>query len=109
MKWPELVPDRVCTTPIIVYFTDGFTKDGEPNRNVIFDGNCNWAEQSREVLSADRSLVTLSATALFNGDIYPEKDITGEVEVHGIIRRVHSASRARNLDGTVNYTRLELE
>lgn len=109
MKWPELVPDRVCTTPITVSLTHGINQDGSPKEVTLFSGNCNYAEKQKEVLDAERRLVTLSATALFNGDIAPSaKTLLGFATVFGVRRVVFSAARERNPDGTVNFTRLEL-
>ena len=31
MKYPKLVPERVCTTPCTVYRTDGLNRDGSKN------------------------------------------------------------------------------
>lgn len=110
MKYPQLVPDRVCTTPITVYREGGLNKDGSPKRTVIFNGMCNYAEKTKQIVNAEKQLITINATALFNGDIAPDADsIEGEVIVlHGRHRRIYSSDKARNPDGTVNYTRLEL-
>lgn len=110
MKYPELVPDRVCTTPITIYREGGLNKDGSPKRTVIFEGNCNYAEKTYQRMTAQKQLVTLNATALFNGDIAPDVDsIEGDVQVlHGRHRRIYASQKAFNPDGTVNYTRLEL-
>lgn len=110
MKYPELVPDRVCTTPITIYREGGLNKDGSPKRTVIFEGNCNYSEKTYQRMTAQKQLVTLNATALFNGDIAPDVDsIEGDVQVlHGRHRRIYASQKAFNPDGTVNYTRLEL-
>ena len=110
MKYPQLVPDRVCTTPITVYRESGLIRDGSPKRTVIFEGKCNYSEKTYQRITADKQLITLNATALFNGDIAPDVDtIEGEVNVlSGIHRRIYASQKNRNPDGSVNYTRLEL-
>lgn len=110
MKYPKLVPDKVCTTPIIVYRESGLNRDGSPKRTVIFEGKCNYSEKSTQRMTADKQIITLNAVALFNGDIAPDADtIEGDVEVlSGIHRRIYASQKNRNPDGTVNYTRLEL-
>lgn len=52
----------------------------------------------------------LSAQAYFIGDIVPELPTlsNGEVIVNGVKRRIYQGEKARNPDGTVNYTRLDL-
>lgn len=110
MKYPRLVPDRVCTTPITVFREGGLNRDGSPKRTIIFEGKCNYSEKTYQRITADKQLVTLNAQALFNGDIAPDTDtITGEAEVlSGIRRRIYASQKCRDPDGTVNYTRLEL-
>lgn len=110
MKYPRLVPDRVCNTPIKVYRTDGLNRDGSPKRTVIFEGKCNYSEKAKQKITAEKQIITLSGEALFNGDIAPDSDnIEGEVEVlSGIRRIIYDSEKCRNPDGTVNYTRLEL-
>ena len=110
MKYPQLVPDRVCTTPIAVYREGGLNRDGSPKRTVIFEGKCNYSEKTIQRITADKQLITLNATALFNGDIAPDVDsIEGDVQVlHDRHRRIYASQKAFNPDGTVNYTRLEL-
>ena len=110
MKYPQLVPDRVCTTPITVYREGGLSRDGSPNLTVTYEGKCNYSEKVRQRITADKQIITLNAEALFNGDIAPESDIIeGDVNVLGGIRRhIYASQKCRNPDGTVNYTRLEL-
>ncbi len=110
MKYPQLVPDRVCTTPITVYRESGLNRDGSPKRTVIFEGKCNYSEKTVQRITAEKQIITLNAVALFNGDITPDVDnIEGDVDVlSGIHRRIYASQKCRNPDGTVNYTRLEL-
>lgn len=110
MKYPELVPDRICNTPVIVYLEDGLNRDGSPKRTAIFEGKCFYSEKTKYKITAEKQLITLSGEALFNGDIAPDVDvIAGEVRLlSGIKRRIYSSEKAKNPDVTVNYTRLEL-
>ena len=56
MKFPQLVPERVCKTPCKVYRTDGLNRDGSKKQTVIFEGKCFHSEKSRQKLSAENSL-----------------------------------------------------
>lgn len=85
MKYPQLVPDRVCTIPITVYREGGLNRDGSPKRTVIFEGKCNYSEKARQRITADKQIITLNAEALFNGDIAPDVD-TIEVAVRPLLR-----------------------
>ena len=71
----------------------------------------NYAEANKWIMDAERRLIRLQAAVLLNGDIAPELEtLSGTVTVAGsdTPRVIQSAARARNPDGTVNYTRLEL-
>ncbi len=111
MKWPKLVSPKMCTTSVTVYLVNGISEDGDPKQDIIFKGNCNYSQKSKQVMTADRRLITIEATALFDGDIAPDRlDIVGEVLIVGreLPRLIHRSSKARNPDGTVNFTCLEL-
>lgn len=110
MKFPELVPKRVCTIPVKVYRTDGLNRDGSPKQKIIFEGKCFFSEKTKQRITAEKQIITLSGEALFNGDITPDTDIIeGEIQVlSGVRRKIYASQKCRNPDGTVNYTRLEL-
>ena len=107
--WPRLVPDRVCKTPCRVVLTNGAGEDGAPLIVADLALKCNWQDNPRQILNAERQLIRLAGTALFNGDIAPKLDIlAGEVEIYGKPWTIYQGSKCRNPDGTVNYTRREL-
>lgn len=111
MKYPCLVPESVCKTPIVLkIYREGISEDGEPLKAFEAEIFCNYQDKAHTVLTAEKQLVTLSGTALFHGDISPEiANITGgEITVHGRTRRVYKGEKCRNPDGTVNYTRIEV-
>lgn len=112
MKWPSLVPDKVCSTPIHVVIEDaGISEEGEPI--IIFEDNlkCNFQDRAYKTLTAQQKLITLSGKAYFNGDIIPSLSVIsgGYVEVFGMKRNIYKGSKCRNPDGSVNYILLELE
>lgn len=109
MKFPQLVPDRICTTSAAVYRTDGLNRDGSKKQAVIYEGKCFHSEKSTQKLNAEKQLITLSGSAFFNGDIAPGSAvIDGYAQIGGNEYRIYSSEKAKNPDGTVNYTRLEL-
>lgn len=80
------------------------------NRQPFFRENVSTVKKTKQKITADKQIITLSGEALFNGDIAPDTDvISGEVVVlTGIRRKIYASEKAKNPDGTVNYTRLEL-
>lgn len=111
MKYPCLVPKRLCKTDIHVRIDqEGISEDGEPLTAFEADLKCNYQDTAKTVLTAEQKLVQLSAVALFPGDICPGLATLsgGTATVDGIERTVFQGSKARNPDGTVNYTELRL-
>lgn len=111
MKYPCLVLKSVCKTPIAVtVYREGISEDGEPLTDVKLDLMCNYQDKSKTVVTADKQAVQLTAQAYFIGDISPDLPTisNGEVEAYGVTRRILQGEKARNPDGTVNYTRLDL-
>lgn len=107
--WPRLVPPAVCNTPCTVVLTDGHGEDGAPREVARLTLRCNWQDAPRQILDAERRLIQLGGTAMFDGDIAPAVNVlAGTVEIYGNTWTIHRGSKCRNPDGTVNYTKLEL-
>lgn len=111
MKYPCLVLKSVCKTPITVrIFSEGISEDGEPVAAFEADLMCNYQDKAHTIVTADKTIVTLSGQAYFIGDIAPELAVIpgGEVAVNGETRRIYHGEKARNPDGSVNFTRLDI-
>lgn len=111
MNYPCLVPKSLCRTDISLAFDrEGLNEYGEPLTAVNYAGKCNYQDRARTVLTAEKKLVQITGKALFPGDICPELPVIsgGEAKVFGVKRRVLEGSKARNPDGTVNYTEVLL-
>lgn len=112
MKYPSLVEKRLCKTDIHVEIEqEGIDKYGEPLDTIIIDAKCNYQDKGKTVLTAEKKLIQLSGMAYFVGDICPELPLitSGTVTVYGVIRDIYQGTKARNPDGTVNYTLLEIK
>lgn len=112
MKFPCLILERFCTTPIhIVVEKEGLNKYGEPETAFEGDVMCNYQDSSKTVLTADKKLVQLSGIAQIPGDIAPELPTLsgGTAIIFGVERRIFQGTKARNPDGTVNFTELRFE
>lgn len=111
MNYPCLVPECYCKTPImIVIYGEGLDKNGGPE--VLFEDEllCNYQDIAKTVLTAEQKLVHLSGTALFRGDIAADVAVIsgGNITVNGVERTIFQGMKARNTDGTVNYTRIDI-
>ena len=111
MKYPSLVPKKWCKTPIhVVINQEGISEDGEPLKALEIDTMCNYQDKAKRVLTEQQQLIEIEGSALFDGDIAPSlaSISNGTVKVNGVTRRIYRGTKARNIDGTVNYTKLEL-
>lgn len=111
MKYPCLVPKRLCKTGISVHLeSEEATNLGEPVAAVDLELKCNFQDKAKTILTTEKKLVQVTGTALFPGDIAPDMPSIsgGFVEIFGQERRIVQGMKARNPDGTVNYCRLEV-
>lgn len=109
MIFPELVPKKLCVTPCTVYLTEGLNRDGSKKRTVVFEGKCYHEEKSSQKLNAEKQLVSLTGKAYFNGDVVLGISFAdGYADIGGREYKIYGSEKAKNPDGTVNYTCLEL-
>lgn len=111
MKYPCLVPKRLCKTEISLEFDrEGISEYGEAFAPVQYEGKCNYQDKAKTVLTAEKKLVEITGSALFTGDICPELPVIsgGNAKIFGESRRILEGRKARNPDGTVNYTEVLL-
>jgi hypothetical protein len=105
MKLP--FPVWILVTPIKVYQeTQG---ENGLEEQLIFDGKCCYDDKTKQVLDAERRLVTLSGKVILKDDIYPDKLISGYVLFGEDIKKtIYRTARPKNPDGSVFSTELEL-
>ena len=73
MKYPCLVPKRLCKTDIgLVMEQEGRDKYGEPLPCFEYSGKCNYQDKAKTIFTADKKIVQITGSALFPGDICPE-------------------------------------
>lgn len=102
----------MCKTEIAIEIEQqGVDKYGERLPTYKWSGKCNFQNKGKSVLTAEKKLIQLSGCALIPGDIIPELDMItgGTIKVFGNKMRIFEGTKARNPDGTVNYTRLDVE
>lgn len=112
MKWPELVPKRLCRTPIqLEMLGDGVDPYGVPFPATPYKGLCNYQDEAHYILDDRKQKIEITGRALFNGDICPALPVIsgGKAVIFGEVRHIAKGRKARNPDGTVNYTEVMLQ
>lgn len=111
MIYPCLVPKQLCKTDIKLEIElEGRNEYGEPFAPVQYEGKCNYQDCAKRILTDKKDLVEITGKALFPGDICPDLSVisSGTAVVYGVKRRIQQGRKARNPDGTVNYTEVLL-
>lgn len=111
MKYPCLVPKRLCKTPVTVHLeSEEISNLGEPEKVLDLELTCNFQDKAKTVLTMEKKLIQVTGTAMFCGDIAPDFPSLsdGWVTVFGQKRRIAQGMKARNPDGTVNFCQLEV-
>lgn len=111
MIWPELVPEFMCTTDIhVIIDSEEIGEEGHPICLLDTDLKCNYQDKGKRILTSEQKIVQITGSAFFHGDIAPEIPVitSGTAVIFGVERQIVLGEKARNPDGSVNYTRLEL-
>lgn len=111
-EWPDLILPQFCTTDIVVKIeSEELNENGTSKNTVEWSGKCNYQDKSKRVYSTDKSYVEITGTCLISGDIVPDFVVIprGKAVVFGVEREIAQGMKARNPDGSVNYTKLDLK
>lgn len=111
MKYPCLVPKRLCKTDITLEFDqEGLNEYGEKLPAITYTGKCNYQDKAKTIRTTEKKLVEITGCALFPGDICPKLPVIsgGTATVFGVERRIQQGTKSRNPDGTVNFTEVLL-
>lgn len=109
MKYPKLV--RMAKTPVHVVIEAEHTNEyGERETLLVDDFKCNYQDAGKINFTAQKQSSQVTGTIYIDGDILPGVAVisAGYVEIFGERRDIKTGSKARNFDGSVNYTRLDV-
>lgn len=102
MKLP--FPDFLLNTPVEVWATT-LGEDG-PEEEKIFEGKCIYTSKQKQIMTADKQLITLSGKVVIKGALDIKE---GYVVANDVKKIIYSIERPLNPDGSVFSTELNLE
>lgn len=109
MGFPKLV--RNPKTPVHVIINSVEENEfGERETLLDQDFVCNYQDAASVKYTADKRSLEITGTIYIDGDILPSMPViaSGEVQIFGETRSIGKGTKARNLDGSVNYTQLDV-
>lgn len=104
-------PIHLLRTPCVVTLnTEGLNEQGEPEAEFTWSGKSIFSEKSKTVVTADNRIVRLEARVILKGDIAPQIEVIsdGTVQIGAKTYTIYRSERARNPDGSIHHTTLEL-
>lgn len=93
-------------------YTIEIDKYGEETMTEFFNGRVNHVQKTKQILNAERQLITLSGWVVIPGDIYlPSTNPSVPLYIvgDGLEKRVYSTNKPSNPDGSVFSTELFFE
>lgn len=101
MKLP--FPNFLLNTPVEIYKTEQ-GEDG-PEEEKVFEGKCIYTDKSKQVVTAEKQLITLSGKVVVNENIDIKE---GYVIIKDTKKIIYSIERPLNPDGSIFSTELNL-
>lgn len=104
-------PNHLLNTQCVVKLNmEGLNEQGEPEPALEWHGKVIFSEKARTVTTSDNRLVRLEGQVIVKGDIAPILKLIsdGEVSVNEKTYKIYRSERARNPDGSIHHTVLEL-
>ena len=109
MNFPKLV--RNPKTPVVVVIESETTNEyGERGTLLTAAFLCNYQDAASIRHTTDKQTPSITGTIYIDGDICPGAAVIscGHVVIFGERRDIAKGCKARNIDGSVNYTRLDV-
>lgn len=109
MAYPKLVTHAKIPVRVVIE-AEETNEFNEPK--VLLDAyfRCNYQDSASVKYSSDKKTPQITGTIYINGDILPSAAVIshGYVVIFGAKRYIVRGSKGRNLDGAVNYTKIEV-
>lgn len=112
MRFPKLVAPMAQSMAVeVIADADGIDEDGAPIEGARWSGLGNYQDHITETFGGKQVETEVRAHVYIDGDAFPDLAVIagGTVRALGETREIVKGQKARNIDGTVNFTKLELK
>ncbi len=100
-------PKWLANTPVAVFY-EGTNQDGDYIEEKVFDGKCIYTNKSKQIMNAEKQLITLSGKVVIEGDVCHSKHFKGYILINNSKKAVYSVEKPLNPDGSIFSTELNL-
>lgn len=105
-------PDWLLSTPCTVFLdANEISEDGEKlTEKTGIERMCIYSERIKRIYQKDGKVTEITGKVIIKGDIAPDMgEISGgDIMINKRKRRIYSAVRAKNPDGSVHHTEFEI-
>ena len=109
-KLPKIPEELFKTDVRIVLYAPELDENGAPI--IVYDAEhkCIWSVKRRRTVDAEKRIIDLEGSVIVDGDVAPEAEnaADGYAVVYGEKLKIYKVKRARNPDGSVHHTTMEL-
>lgn len=110
MAFPKLVRNPKTSIHVTIAAAEP-NEFNEPEILLDEDFLCNYQDAAAVKYTADKQTLEVTGVVYIDGDILPGAAViaSGHAIIFGEQREIVRGAKARNLDGSVNYTRLDVK
>lgn len=108
-KLPPIPKSLLVTDVRIVLYSPELNEDGEPITISDAMYKCIWSDKRRHTYDKEKRIIELEGSIIVDGDVSPDTRSTdGYAVINGEKLKIYKVKRARNPDGSVHHTTLDL-
>lgn len=108
-KLPKIPQELFKTNVRIVLYASELDENGAPVAVHDAEHQCIWSDKRRRTVDAEKRIIELEGSIIVDGDVAPSvKTADGYAVIYGEKLKIYKVKRARNPDGSVHHTTMEL-
>ncbi len=108
-KFPKIPEEMFKTDVRIILYDNELNENGEPIIVHDAEHKCIWSDKRKRTVDSEKRIIDLEGSIVVDGDVAPDtKAADGYAVIYGEKLKIYKVKRARNPDGSVHHTTMEL-